>query len=176
MDSVTVEVKGRRFILVAEDSQRTRVMAADVLTPTLNIEIPDCPVVAYFFEVPLVQIRRANGSLNPCILTAKIRGLDTFDGNAVRARHPYELNLNEFFYLLLIRHADEDNEVFSNMPEIPLLRKNWRLLFVNMTGSDLRLRESTVPEDTLQSRRMSLTRGLVHCRRVILDSLVDPGS
>jgi len=50
----------------------------------------------------------------------------------VTYRQPFTLD-PDYLTIILIRHADQEEDVFKNLPGLDTMRTNWGLLFVNLT-------------------------------------------
>jgi hypothetical protein len=129
-----------------------------------------CAVTIYVIAIPLVKIRLQNGKYNRFTVQGVIQQNRQFVG--VKLNTPIEINTANNLYILLIKRAEDDNDVFQHV-KIHLIRNNWRVLFCNQTGSKLKIREKTLDQDNYNTRTCKETRGLVHVRHIAFDSIIE---
>ncbi|KAJ1442695.1 hypothetical protein B484DRAFT_441974 [Ochromonadaceae sp. CCMP2298] len=125
------------------------------------------PFVMYMFGVQRAPLLTPNGTYNRAAVRDMIRACGQDDPPAHFLAIPNNIvhSLNpDLLFFLLIRNADDDNDVFANAPDIPTMRNNWGLLYCNM--SNLRLRAAfTGVNDNSSVRRWpanAIYHGMVH--------------
>lgn len=133
----------------------------------LLIRIIGAPLTAYAISIPLAAAHAQNGvQFDRVVVSNLIRA--NANWVAVVPNQPVLLDTNTHLTVICIKHADADNNVFANIPNIAVLRSNWRVLFVNAAGGEVRGRTQTDAGGSWKnfSIQRDATRGLVHARTV----------
>jgi hypothetical protein len=99
------------------------------------------PFVMYMFSVPKAPLLTPNEAYIRAALRYMIRacGQDPPPAHLLAIPNNRVHSLNpDLLSFLLIRNANDDNDVFGNAPDIATMRNTWDILYCNM--SNLRLR------------------------------------
>lgn len=129
-----------------------------------------CAITVYVLRLSLNHI--TNGKkINKTFVKKSIEKNSEF--RAAKLNEPFELDTKLGFYVLLIKRTEDDNDIFQDLPEIGLIRNNWRVLFCNRTGSDLKISTKTLEDEKFNLRNCQDFKGLISCRHVKFVSILD---
>jgi len=138
------------------------------ITPSVQ-----CALTVYIISVPLRRIRTDGGKLHRGNLRAIIQNNTVF--NAVPLNQPYVLDIANNLYVLLIKRAEDDNEVFQEIPEIEAtqLRRNFRVFMFNSTGSTVKIRTKFDEGAQWDYGSMDVYRGIISARFIDFTEIED---
>jgi hypothetical protein len=92
---------------------------------------------------------------------------------AIPYNQPVQLNTATYITVICIKPAGEPIGMFANIPNVNLIRSNWRVLFINASNRELRGKTQSDAAGPWKYFRMMRERGLLHVRTVVFTTLLD---
>jgi hypothetical protein len=130
-----------------------------------------CEITAKIFRIERNRFPKSNSArfVQVIVQTAYEQA------RTITYNQPFEIDSENFLYLVLIRHNDDDDQVWRTA-NVNLVRKNWGLMFVNQTGCDLvvDIYPQTESDDGKQTRTWNAPCiGIVHTQKFVFGSFIE---